>query len=146
MTTNQQEFLIETIEDLDPLLPQILSLAKNSGIVLFQGEIGAGKTTLIQKLCKYLGVSSPVTSPTFSLANEYAYVRPDGSTGRIFHLDLYRLESLEEALQIGFEDYLYEGDFCFIEWPEIVSSVVPEDALMLQLEHLDNSQRKILFL
>lgn len=139
-------FFIDNVTDLAKVVQPILDRASASGVVLFQGEIGAGKTTLIQQLCAHLGVKESVTSPTFSLVNEYHFPKVSGAIGRIFHLDLYRLNGFEELEGIGFEDYLYEGDYCFIEWPEIAKSLIPEGALWLQLEHQPDSRRKILFL
>ncbi|MBR9921183.1 MAG: tRNA (adenosine(37)-N6)-threonylcarbamoyltransferase complex ATPase subunit type 1 TsaE [Bacteroidetes bacterium] len=146
MLQGSREFRITSIQELDKLVPEILQESSESGIVLFQGEIGAGKTTLIQRICALLGVKDPVTSPTFSLVNEYSYPKGNGKIGRIYHLDLYRLESPEEALNIGLEDYLYDGDYCFIEWPEIAEEYLPENVLLLRMEHLADSNRKILFL
>ena len=110
----------------------------------FSGEIGAGKTTFIQVICRQLGVDeAEVVSPTFALINAYDVA---GSSRQIYHMDLYRLESLDEALQIGIEDYLYGGDYCLIEWPELIEALLPDDTVRIKLEILGDSSRKILFL
>ena len=87
-----------------------------------------------------------VTSPTFSLVNEYTYADAEGNERLFRHLDLYRLKSIEEALDIGIEDYLYDGQYCFIEWPEIIEPILPDDAVRINLSILRDSSRKILIL
>ena len=113
------ERIIASEREMKGFARELLSAAGGRRIMTFTGEIGAGKTTLIQALCRLLGVSEPVTSPTFSLVNEYHRVDPEtGLEGSVFHLDLYRLESIEEALDIGIEEYLDGEAYCLIEWPE----------------------------
>lgn len=112
----------------------------------FFGEIGAGKTTFIQQVCTQLGIREEVTSPSFSLVNEYPLPSRIGQAKIIRHIDLYRLEQVEEAWDIGMEEYLYDNEFCFIEWPEIIESWLPEGCLKLVFEVLPNSGRKIIFL
>lgn len=99
---------------------------KVTGVVFaFHGEMGAGKTTFIGALCRAKGIEEQVSSPTFSLINEYTY-KEDGISRRIFHIDLYRLKDEEEAIQAGVEDCLYSGDICFVEWPEKIPLVLPQ--------------------
>ncbi|GJM35996.1 MAG: tRNA (adenosine(37)-N6)-threonylcarbamoyltransferase complex ATPase subunit type 1 TsaE [Saprospiraceae bacterium] len=115
--------------------------------LVFSGELGAGKTTFIQALCRKLGVEEAVNSPTFSIINEYSYF--DGALGSerpVYHMDLYRLRHIEEALEIGIEEYLYGPDWCLIEWPEVIESILPDEVLRIKFELATNSTRKILIL
>ena len=138
------EIRIDNPGQLDPAAEQLLAAAGDRRIFAFTGEIGAGKTTFIKALCRRLGVSDEVTSPTFALVNEYA-CSPD-SNGVVYHLDLYRLKNLEEALDIGIEDILDSGAYCFIEWPELIEPLLPDDVVHINIEIVGNSTRKILFL
>ncbi|MBV6653532.1 MAG: tRNA (adenosine(37)-N6)-threonylcarbamoyltransferase complex ATPase subunit type 1 TsaE [Mameliella sp.] len=108
----------------------------------FTGEIGAGKTTLIKSIGLALGAQDMVNSPTFSLINEYA----DQQGNPFYHMDLYRLNETEEALDIGVEEYLDSGYRCLIEWPALIEPLLPEDTFRIKLEIGSNSNRKIIFL
>jgi len=132
---------IEGPEQLDVLAGQMLEMAGGRRVFAFTGEIGAGKTTFIQAICRRLGVTGEVTSPTFALVNEY-----QGAEARIYHLDLYRLTDVEEALGIGIEELLDSGDYCLIEWPGLIEGLLPDDTVRINLEIVGNSTRKILFL
>ena len=106
-------------------------------IILFKGEMGAGKTTLIKELCKSLGVTEATSSPTFSLVNEYQ--TNEGQT--IYHFDFYRLKEETEALDMGVEDYLYSGHWCFIEWSEKIPNLIPENHSVITIQlQADNSR------
>ena len=141
------EWRIEHLEEIPQYSQKLLETFPEVRIFAFTGEVGAGKTTFIQGLCKTLGVKSHVTSPTFSIVNEYPYLdAASGQSQSAYHLDLYRLRSFDEALGIGVEDYLYSQQYCFVEWPEIVEPLLPEDTLRIHLEILSDSQRKMLFL
>ncbi|HMQ48332.1 MAG TPA: tRNA (adenosine(37)-N6)-threonylcarbamoyltransferase complex ATPase subunit type 1 TsaE [Saprospiraceae bacterium] len=133
--------VVEKKEALEQAAQQLLQWSKGGKKWAFVGEIGAGKTSLIQALCIRLGVEQEVLSPTFSLVNEYGH-----PAGRIYHIDLYRLHDLEEALDIGIENYLYDDQYCFIEWPQLVEDLLPEDTIFIKLEIIGDSARKILFL
>jgi len=98
-------------------------------VFAFYGELGAGKTTLIQHLCRELGVIDVVSSPTFAIVNEY---RTAGGA-RVYHLDFYRIKSLEEAFDLGYEDYLFSGDYCLIEWPEKIENLLPSDFVNISI-------------
>lgn len=113
-------------------------LGDHSRVVLFSGDLGAGKTSLIKAVCKELGCRDDVTSPTFSLVNEYQY-----NSEVIYHIDLYRLESTDEAIHIGIEDYLFSGNWCFIEWPERIMSLLPAEFATVNIEIEDAEIRKI---
>ena len=138
---NRLEFESFGIEDLNEIAKKIIPILGTQRILLFEGEIGAGKTTLIQALCTEIGVEEPVTSPTFAIVNEYL------SGGQsVFHIDLYRLEALEEALEIGIEEYLDSGQYCFIEWPDRITALLDEGLPRIRIDIMDDSSRKILFL
>lgn len=109
-------------------------------IFAFYGKMGAGKTTFITAVCRELGVTEPVTSPTFAIVNEYT-----SSDGPIYHFDFYRIKKLEEVYDMGFEDYFYSGALCFIEWPELIEDVLPEDAVTVQIKEEEDGTRAILF-
>jgi len=110
-------------------------------VIAFSGELGAGKTTFIQALCRELGVRTEVNSPTFSLVNEY--FSGDGSS--IFHFDLFRIEDPAELYDMGYEEYFFSGDRCFIEWPEKARELIPEDALLVEIRVLDTQARELVF-
>ncbi len=136
------ELIITSIEELAIVAIKLLNFAGERKSMTFSGDIGAGKTTLIQQICAQLGVKEAVTSPTFALANEYA----TAENGVIYHLDLYRLKNEQEALDIGIEEYLYGDRYCFIEWPEIIADLLPDDRVHISIELLENSHRKIVLL
>jgi len=107
--------------------------------VALQGDLGAGKTTLVQAACRWLGVTQPVHSPTFTLANEYA-----GAEGPVYHLDCYRLRSVSEALEAGLADYFHHpGAWTFVEWWEVIATLLPPGATYVRLEHVSETQRHI---
>ena len=109
-----------------------------SKLILFHGEMGAGKTTLIKSLVRHLGSTDAVSSPTFSLVNEYR-----GGEEPMYHFDLYRLNDEEEAYAIGMEEYLDSGHWCFVEWPDKVSSILPDNATVVEIKALLNGKRSL---
>lgn len=109
-------------------------------IMLFNGEMGAGKTTLIKAICNYLGVDDTVSSPTFSLVNEY-----EGHNSIIYHFDFYRINSEDEAYAIGFEEYEYNGDYLFIEWGERISNLLPNEIHNINITIEENGLRTLTF-
>ncbi|MBX3257977.1 MAG: tRNA (adenosine(37)-N6)-threonylcarbamoyltransferase complex ATPase subunit type 1 TsaE [Chitinophagaceae bacterium] len=111
-------------------------------VFAFHGQMGAGKTTFISALCRAKGVTGHIGSPTFSLINEYRYTE-EGNTRSIFHIDLYRLTNEEEALNAGVEDCLYSGDICFVEWPEKVPALLPEDTVHVYVHPVSNHIRRL---
>ena len=129
----QLEFSLDEIH----LAAQQIILNSPSKIVLFQGKMGAGKTTLIKEVARMLGVLGATSSPTFSLVNEYHINDHDV----LYHFDLYRLESEVEGLDFGIEDYLYSGYWCFIEWPEKISNMIPDVHTLVTLEVLNEEKR-----
>jgi len=140
------EFIIKTPEELPALVEQLLKFAGDRKKFFLIGDLGAGKTTFTKAICEKFEVKEMVSSPTYSLINEYAFDDENGKEKLINHIDLYRLKDLDEAINIGIEDYLFNDDYCFIEWPEIVKPIAPENVITIQFELLSDSSRKILFL
>lgn len=128
---NEQHFRAESLRDLEVIAAAVLPKLRSS-VVLFYGAMGAGKTTFIAALCRALGVEESVSSPSFALINEYH----SPEQGPIYHCDWYRLESPEEALEIGLEEYLYSGAWCLMEWPEKIANFLPSqcDAIFIKTE------------
>ena len=135
------EWIVKNEKELVQVAKSMLELAGKNRKWMFTGDLGAGKTTLIKYLCRHLGVDELVTSPTFSLVNEY-----EVEDGFVYHLDLYRIESPDEALNMGLEEYLDSPYYCFIEWPAIIANLWPPDLVEIKIEILNDSTRKILFL
>jgi tRNA threonylcarbamoyladenosine biosynthesis protein TsaE len=140
------ELVVNSEKELDKAVEELLAMAGDRRIMVFSGEIGAGKTTFIQAICRYFSVQEQVTSPTFALINEYTYASEAGQEAYIYHMDLYRLKNIDEALNIGLEDYLYTGEYCFIEWPAIIEDLLPEDIVRINITIQADSSRKLVFL
>jgi len=132
------EYSIPNLRALNKVVSEMIQVKKESNIFFFYGNLGAGKTTTIQSFCRHLGYNEEVTSPTFSLANEY---RMDNLV--IFHLDLYRLQNEFEVIDMGIEDYLYDGDYCFVEWPQIIENIINEPYYKVLLEAMVDGTRKL---
>ncbi|MBT3386200.1 MAG: tRNA (adenosine(37)-N6)-threonylcarbamoyltransferase complex ATPase subunit type 1 TsaE [Prolixibacteraceae bacterium] len=130
---------ISSLKDLEKVAENLISWFPNHRVFAFYGKMGAGKTTFIQRICKSLGTEDNVTSPTFALINEYK--TPDFSS--IFHFDFYRINDLEEAFDLGYEDYLYSGNYCFIEWPEKIEPLLPENIIKVRIEVAGDESRTI---
>jgi tRNA threonylcarbamoyladenosine biosynthesis protein TsaE len=132
---------IASLEDLPVAADRFLHAAGHIPVIAFSGELGAGKTTFIQALCRVLGVQMDVNSPTFALINEY--FTPAGES--LFHFDLYRIEDPEELYDLGYEEYFYSGARCFIEWPEKAGRLIPEDALTVRILVQEDGSRELTF-
>ena len=126
------------LEDLSSIAKEIISTVKNKTL-LFYGEMGVGKTTLIKEICKQLDVQDVISSPTFSLVNEYRTAKNE----IIYHFDFYRIEDEEEAYDIGIEDYFESKNWCFIEWPKNVENVLPLETVEIHLSILEDNQRNM---
>lgn len=127
-----------SLDDLSETAQKILQSCGESKLFMFYGDLGAGKTTLIQMLCSTLGYTDEVTSPTFSLINEYS--TPEQ---KIYHMDLYRIKNVEEAFDIGLEEYLYSDAYCFIEWPQVIIEILQETYYEVKIS-VDNSFNRII--
>lgn len=130
-----KEIVLNQLSQLPQIATQLLELAAKKKIFLFEAPMGAGKTTIIKALCKELGVKEPITSPTFSIVNEYT-----GNNGPIYHFDFYRLKDEQEAYDLGYEEYFYSGNYCFVEWPQKINSLLPDDAFLIQIELVDQTR------
>lgn len=131
---------INSQEDLKSAAIQLVEFAAAEKIFLFEGDMGAGKTTFIKVLCEVLGVEDLVSSPTFSIVNEYL-----AKDGKIYHFDFYRIKNLQEAYDIGYEEYFYSGDRCLIEWPERIASLIPEHHVKVDIQVTGPEARLISF-
>lgn len=131
-------YSVADLPDLKRIAPELIQEFSDHRIFVFVGEMGAGKTTFIKALCEALGCKDEMNSPTFSLVNEYV----TGQGGTVYHFDMYRLNTQEEALDMGFEEYLESGSYCFIEWPDKVSDYLPDQLVLVRLTE-DNGQRTI---
>ena len=118
----KQAFHINSVEGLAEVSDYLISIRDRGDVVAFYGPMGAGKTTLIKDLCHRMGVTDEVNSPTFAIVNEY--VTDEGES--VYHFDFYRIKKLEEAYDIGYENYFYSGNLCLIEWPELIEPLLPE--------------------
>jgi len=126
------------LSEIDSIAQQIINQNPEK-VILFHGEMGTGKTTFIKALAKVLGVEKATSSPTFSLVNEY-----EAKEGLVYHFDVYRLKNEQEAFDFGIEDYLYSGNWCFIEWAEKIPNLIPENHSVITLSMLENGNRKII--
>jgi tRNA threonylcarbamoyladenosine biosynthesis protein TsaE len=120
---------IQSLSELPSTAKNLIASFGSHRVIAFKGPMGAGKTTLIKAICEQMGVKDTVSSPTFSLVNEYR----SSSGEKIFHFDFYRIKNESEAYDMGYEDYLYSGAWCFIEWPERIGELLPADALTLEI-------------
>lgn len=135
----EKTFLCKSLEDLPEIADQLLKLVPEDKIFAFKGNMGVGKTTFIKVLCKKLAVVNEVVSPTFSIINEYY----SESFGSVYHFDFYRINKVEEVLDIGYEEYLYSGNYCLMEWPEKIENLLPENMVYVTIENLDDIARSI---
>ncbi len=130
-----------SVEQLQMVSKEIIAMAGEQRIFAFYGKMGAGKTTLIKEICKTLEVEDVVNSPTFAIVNEY-----NSKKEKIFHFDFYRLKNIQEAFDIGYEDYFYSGNYCLIEWPEKITELLPQNFVRIQIDEDDiTSNRNIVF-
>lgn len=135
------EITINSTADLKACARKFLTAVGDSRIIAFYGGMGAGKTTFITALCGELGVDDVVTSPTFTIVNEYG----DASGQRVYHFDFYRINNISEAMDIGLYEYFDSGCLCFIEWPEMIEELLPEETLRVHISIESDTVRKLTF-
>lgn len=131
---------ITSLDELAGVAQQLLTFAKGNTFFVFEGEMAAGKTTFIKAFCAVLGVEDIVSSPTFSIVNEY-----HSPNGRVYHFDFYRLKTLQEAFDIGYEEYFYSGDYCLVEWPQKVEELLPESYIKVAITMSGENERIFTF-
>ena len=134
------------IENLDSIRAAAHEFIQNMGdahVFAFYGKMGAGKTTFVKAICEELGVKDVITSPTFAIINEYTSSTQGGVP--IYHFDFYRIKKLEEVYDMGYEDYFYCGALCFIEWPELIEELLPDDAVRVSITEQSDGSRLVTF-
>lgn len=137
-----QQIVIDSLANLQQAAAAFLQATHNAKVYAFIAPMGTGKTTFITALCKQLGIVEVVNSPTFAIANSYSI---PGTQEALYHIDCYRLKDENEALAIGITDYLYSGCRCFIEWPEVIENLLPQDTLVVTIEEQPNGTRIVKF-
>lgn len=131
--------IIKSIKTINETARQFIEQIGDGTVFAFNGAMGAGKTTFIKAICEELGVNQTVNSPTFSIVNEY-----EAAEGRIiYHFDFYRINKIEEAQEIGIEEYLYSGNLCFIEWSENIAPILPDSIINVDIEEIENGVRNV---
>jgi tRNA threonylcarbamoyladenosine biosynthesis protein TsaE len=130
---------IDSLDTIKETAAQFINQIGERTVFAFNGKMGAGKTTFIKSICEVMGVQETVNSPTFSIVNEY-----EAADGRIiFHFDCYRINKIQEALDLGAEEYLYSGNLCFIEWSENIAPILPDSIVNVNIEEIENGKRQI---
>jgi len=130
---------IKSLDTINDTAVEFIKQMGNNTVFAFHGEMGAGKTTFIKAVCEKLGVEDVINSPTFAIVNEYR----SGSGELIYHFDFYRIKNEEEAFDFGYEDYFFSGSLCFIEWPERIGSLLPQDTVHVTIKEIANGMREI---
>lgn len=134
------EITIDSMDGIREAARQFIGNMGDANVFAFYGSMGAGKTTFIKAICKELGVEDVITSPTFAIVNEY---RANETGELIYHFDFYRIKKIEEVYDMGYEDYFYSGALCFIEWPELIEELLPDDAVRVRIEEIEGGKRKV---
>ncbi len=127
---------VSGLADLEQAAVSVLDFAEGARFFIFEGDMGAGKTTFIKSLCRALGVDEVVSSPTFSIVNEY-----HSEEKIIYHFDFYRIRSIQEAYDIGYEEYFYSDNICLIEWPEKIAELLPEEYIKVSISTISPTER-----
>lgn len=135
------EIKIENLEQINSAARQFINNIGDRKVFAFYGKMGAGKTTFTKAICEELQVSDVITSPTFAIINEYE----SPEVGTIYHFDFYRIKKLEEVYDMGYEDYFYSGRLCFIEWPELVEDLLPENVTKVTIVENEDGSRTVTF-
>ena len=133
---------IQDIEHIREAAREFIEHIGDHRVFAFYGKMGAGKTTFVKAICEELGVEDVITSPTFAIINEYT-TSPNPQT--IYHFDFYRIKKLEEVYDMGYEDYFYSGALCFIEWPELIEEILPDDAVRVNISEQEDGSRLVTF-
>ncbi|MBQ0114228.1 MAG: tRNA (adenosine(37)-N6)-threonylcarbamoyltransferase complex ATPase subunit type 1 TsaE [Bacteroidales bacterium] len=136
----EKEIIIQDVEHISLAAKEFISVVGDRRVFSFDGKMGAGKTTFIKAICKELQVQDNVCSPTFAICNVYF----SETEGEVYHFDFYRLDSEEQALDIGVEENFYSGQWCFIEWGDNVKNLIPEDCTYVRIEEIEDKQRRII--
>jgi len=134
------EIKIQDLEHIHEAAREFIGQIDQQTVFAFYGKMGAGKTTFIKAVCEELGVDDVITSPTFAIVNEYRSAKTEEL---IYHFDFYRIKKLEEVYDMGYEDYFYSGALCFIEWPELIEELLPDDAVRVFIEEEPDGTRKV---
>lgn len=132
------EIQIPSLDKIADAAREFVEQIGDKRVFAFYGGMGAGKTTFIKAVCEQLGVKDAVTSPTFAIVNEYA-----SDLGPVYHFDFYRIKNLGEVMDLGFEDYAYSGNFCLMEWPELIEDLLPDNTVNVHIAETDNGMRKV---
>lgn len=133
------EIHISSLNELAGAARQFVAAMGGRKVFAFYGKMGAGKTTFIKAVCEQLGVTDVINSPTFAIVNEYL----DGRGAPVYHFDFYRIKRETEAYDIGFDDYVYSGNVCFLEWPELVEGLLPDDTVRVSVEEMEDGSRTV---
>lgn len=133
---------IDSLAQIQQAAQQFVAHMGNGSVYAFYGKMGAGKTTFIKAVCECLGVKDVITSPTFAIVNEYTAKKINKP---IYHFDFYRIKKLEEVYDMGYEDYFYGGGLCFLEWPELIESLLPEDVTKVTISENPDGSRTVSF-
>ena len=137
MLVNAQHEVVE--------ITDILEKCGTKRVFAFDGKMGAGKTTFIKHLCEAMGTEDVVNSPTFAIVNVYEVEAKNGNTEEVYHFDCYRIKNIREAMDFGAEEYLYSGNYCFLEWAEMIEPLLPEDTIWVKIEVMENGDRSLSF-
>ncbi len=133
------EISINSLDEIKKAAQEFVAAMNDRRVFAFYGKMGAGKTTFIKAVCEELGVEDVINSPTFAIVNEYV----DGNGEPVYHFDFYRIKKEQEVLDIGYEDYVYSGHVCFMEWPELIENLLPDDAVKVTIEEETDGSRKV---
>ncbi len=136
------KIIIDNIDSIGKAAKEFVAQMGEHTIFAFYGKMGSGKTTFIKAICEELGVEDVITSPTFAIVNEYHTATADEV---IYHFDFYRIKKTEEVYDMGYEEYFYSGDVCFIEWPELIEDLLPDDAVRVSIHEIEDGKREVEF-
>lgn len=133
------EIKINSIDEICAAAKEFVAAMGDRTVFAFYGKMGAGKTTFIKAVCEELGVEDVINSPTFAIVNEYV----DGNGSPVYHFDFYRIKNMQEVMDMGYEDYVYSGNVCFMEWPELIENLLPDDAVKVVIEEEADGSRTV---